>query len=119
MLIAGRVGESVTIECTSVRPNEAVNNVLRVYRPEQDAFEGFENSAEATGRLERVNSGSLTTYSFGPLRDSDNGTILICTSSGESSGNATIIVSCKLLCCLLYTSPSPRDATLSRMPSSA
>ena len=23
------------------------------------------------------------------------------------------------LCCLLYTSPSPRDATLSRMPSSA
>ena len=22
-------------------------------------------------------------------------------------------------CCLLYTSPSPRDATLSRMPSSA
>ena len=25
----------------------------------------------------------------------------------------------KALCCLLYTSPSPRDATLSRMPSSA
>ena len=25
----------------------------------------------------------------------------------------------ELLCCLLYTSPSPRDATLSRMPSSA
>ena len=25
----------------------------------------------------------------------------------------------KLNCCLLYTSPSPRDATLSRMPSSA
>ena len=24
-----------------------------------------------------------------------------------------------VLCCLLYTSPSPRDATLSRMPSSA
>ena len=25
----------------------------------------------------------------------------------------------KNICCLLYTSPSPRDATLSRMPSSA
>ena len=25
----------------------------------------------------------------------------------------------EILCCLLYTSPSPRDATLSRMPSSA
>ena len=24
-----------------------------------------------------------------------------------------------IICCLLYTSPSPRDATLSRMPSSA
>ena len=26
---------------------------------------------------------------------------------------------CPHICCLLYTSPSPRDATLSRMPSSA
>ena len=26
---------------------------------------------------------------------------------------------CVCVCCLLYTSPSPRDATLSRMPSSA
>ena len=25
----------------------------------------------------------------------------------------------RIKCCLLYTSPSPRDATLSRMPSSA
>ena len=25
----------------------------------------------------------------------------------------------RIYCCLLYTSPSPRDATLSRMPSSA
>ena len=25
----------------------------------------------------------------------------------------------RFICCLLYTSPSPRDATLSRMPSSA
>ena len=28
-------------------------------------------------------------------------------------------VQCRLTTCLLYTSPSPRDATLSRMPSSA
>ena len=28
-------------------------------------------------------------------------------------------VSFEVTCCLLYTSPSPRDATLSRMPSSA
>ena len=31
----------------------------------------------------------------------------------------TAIVNAMILICLLYTSPSPRDATLSRMPSSA
>ena len=31
----------------------------------------------------------------------------------------TMIERTYLQCCLLYTSPSPRDATLSRMPSSA
>ena len=30
-----------------------------------------------------------------------------------------LFFSCDLRTCLLYTSPSPRDATLSRMPSSA
>ena len=35
----------------------------------------------------------------------------------EVSGGAETIA--KSLICLLYTSPSPRDATLSRMPSSA
>ena len=33
--------------------------------------------------------------------------------------NGKVIGLCKLNRCLLYTSPSPRDATLSRMPSSA
>ena len=46
--------------------------------------------------------------------------------TGQFSGNyrPSIIVSTSgsargTTCCLLYTSPSPRDATLSRMPSSA
>ena len=30
-----------------------------------------------------------------------------------------VLVTAVLMLCLLYTSPSPRDATLSRMPSSA
>ena len=38
--------------------------------------------------------------------------IVICGPSG--SGKSTLI-----RCCLLYTSPSPRDRTRSRMPSSA
>ena len=35
-------------------------------------------------------------------------------AGGPSPGPST-----RCACCLLYTSPSPRDATLSRMPSSA
>ena len=38
---------------------------------------------------------------------------------GEGAGNAWQVVSSRSTCCLLYTSPSPRDGLLSRMPSSA
>ena len=41
--------------------------------------------------------------------------LIIVTLLNEMTG----IVSIDHQCCLLYTSPSPRDATLSRMPSSA
>ena len=42
-------------------------------------------------------------------------------SSPDCEYNLAIIEGCETapVCCLLYTSPSPRDATLSRMPSSA
>ena len=43
--------------------------------------------------------------------------IVVCGPSG--SGKSTMIRCINRLDCLLYTSPSPRDATLSRMPSSA
>ena len=36
-----------------------------------------------------------------------------------TGGNVNVPVIDEGECCLLYTSPSPRDATLSRMPSSA
>ena len=38
---------------------------------------------------------------------------------GAESFDVTFSVTCTDCVCLLYTSPSPRDATLSRMPSSA
>ena len=45
------------------------------------------------------------------LELNDNGTVLLkIGTQSNGQGHAT---------CLLYTSPSPRDATLSRMPSSA
>ena len=39
--------------------------------------------------------------------------------SGETPESSDLAAKPNLLDCLLYTSPSPRDATLSRMPSSA
>ena len=47
------------------------------------------------------------------LRDWD------CPSDGISGNQKIIDVGGEPYICLLYTSPSPRDATLSRMPSSA
>ena len=41
------------------------------------------------------------------------------SSSRSRAGIANLGVAGLLIACLLYTSPSPRDATLSRMPSSA
>ena len=40
----------------------------------------------------------------------------------KGSGNGAVLLAgivARFIPCLLYTSPSPRDATLSRMPSSA
>ena len=65
---------------------------------------------------------------FGMLADFDaKGRLFIAASSGKNIGGKAMSEKpeCKILmledmnACLLYTSPSPRDATLSRMPSSA
>ena len=68
------------------------------------------------------------------LNQSDKFKHLICIASGKGGvGKSTTAVNLALalaankqvglldadIYCLLYTSPSPRDATLSRMPSSA
>ena len=53
-------------------------------------------------RNEGVNEALDTDHHGHPLREADKDTVLKYRES-----------------CLLYTSPSPRDATLSRMPSSA
>ena len=91
-LIAGQISENVIINCTSPRPNEAENNYLQVYIPATNQFHSFEHSDP---RLVRSDAGSVTTYTFGPLKSSDNGTILICSSIGLNSANATIVVTCK------------------------
>ena len=51
---------------------------------------------------------------MGPVEKYEPGGI-----AGQTDYRVVATCSPKISCCLLYTSPSPRDATLSRMPSSA
>ena len=51
------------------------------------------------------------------IKRNDISTVLGCWDEGIGLDKDTC--GCHYISCLLYTSPSPRDATLSRMPSSA
>ena len=72
---------------------------------------------------------SYITYNFEPnwlFLDLQNGTIpsgssqdIIATFDGSGMLGGEYFADINVATCLLYTSPSPRDATLSRMPSSA
>ena len=76
--------------------------------------------------LDDADNGTLTlntdgTFSFAPdagFTGNDEFTYQVCDDGTPiACDSATVYVT--VLSCLLYTSPSPRDATLSRMPSSA
>ena len=70
---------------------------------------------EESVKISRYGNAPLAASSFSPqpaLTPSQvDSTIRAADNGSEVSGN--------LISCLLYTSPRPRDATLSRMPSSA
>ena len=51
--------------------------------------------------------------------DLNSGTYSFAAGSGDSAGDFDIRNSVSIVGCLLYTSPSPRDLSTSRMPSSA
>ena len=53
------------------------------------------------------------------LKVHENEIILICGNSGSGKTTLLEIISGLINPCLLYTSPSPRDISGSRMPSSA
>ena len=73
--------------------------------PITDTYTG-DLSASKTPQRRTLDSASIVKLSVGPM---DNNVYIV---TSRATGEQLII-------CLLYTSPSPRDATLSRMPSSA
>ena len=67
-------------------------------------------------RMQRKFGDSLEQYSYFTIGENELTTLLFTDDQIDSNSIYTYKVS---LCCLLYTSPSPRDRTRSRMPSSA
>ena len=62
-------------------------------------------------------SGCLVNRPFGTTKDGTTAQVFTLTSASGVAVDVSSYGAC--ITCLLYTSPSPRDATLSRMPSSA
>ena len=66
--------------------------------------------------LDDFHADHITPYSLGGKTELSNGQALCRSCNLKKSASLKIDVS---NCCLLYTSPSPRDKRQSRMPSSA
>ena len=95
--IEGEVGDAISLACRSQIVAES--NSLQMYRPDKDIFVAFRSTTEAAGRLVRTDEpdpGVFSNYTFGPLRSTDSGIILRCSSGGATSANLTIVVTCKL-----------------------
>ena len=111
--------EAIQESAAPVAPEEAVS-------PEDIAPEDFDPAAEPVVIPQEENTTGTRTSSVRPAAEDDHDVagITIEPPVFDLSLDARIdekieIESLQIGDCLLYTSPSPRDATLSRMPSSA
>ena len=76
------------------------------------------HEASAADKAARRGDGAPLDVIGAPMGALSVGLVVAVLLKGSAWGWTSIAV-LSLLACLLYTSPSPRDATLSRMPSSA
>ena len=96
---------------------EEANN--QQFKPLRPSFEEFERAEPSNGSIYSTSSSGLFSSD---RRAKKVGDILSVTLSETFSSNKAVTNSsakADLIGCLLYTSPSPRDRSLSRMPSSA
>ena len=84
------------------------------------------NTDEYCGKLLFFNEGKRCSWHYHKVKDEtfylQSGRILLYYGDSDDLAEARDVIlepGDKFHICLLYTSPSPRDATLSRMPSSA
>ena len=97
-------------------PDPTTNSrAVPIYQTSSYVFDNAEHGANLFGLKE---FGNIYTRLMNPTTDVfekrmaalEGGMAALATSSGQAA---------QFLACLLYTSPSPRDTDLSRMPSSA
>ena len=87
---------------------------------EKGAFTGADE--RRVGRFEQADGGTLFLDEIGDMQLETQTRLLRVLSNGEFyrvGGREPIKVDVRIITCLLYTSPSPRDLSTSRMPSSA
>ena len=119
-------GDCLNVGCV---PSKGVISAARVAATVRDAaefginVEGYKvDFAAAMQRMRRLRADM--SHHDSPARFTDLGVDVFLgsgkfVSDGKIEVAGTTLNYKKALICLLYTSPSPRDATLSRMPSSA
>ena len=127
------ISQACTVTVTGAGPATITCPVVSIVCDEAPTFvPGPATFSGACGNIGSVN-GTITTpfngctsgsigVTYSGTDNCDNAISQACTVTVTGAGPATItcpVVSIVCDDCLLYTSPSPRDATLSRMPSSA
>ena len=80
-------------------------------------FKVYKKEVEVAGKKISLETGKIARQADGAIIATCGETVVLATVVGAKKVNPDMDYF--PLSCLLYTSPSPRDATLSRMPSSA
>ena len=91
--LQGQVGDNVVFECTSFLVNDTDNTLVEFRTASETGFSVLDNINNP--RLNRSDSGSITTYTYGPLTPEDNNAVFRCQSSSRPTAGATISVVCK------------------------
>ena len=110
-----RKGRFVTVNCAAI-PKELME--ADIFGFEKGAFTGAVKSS--TGKFEQAQKGTLFLDEIGDMpADLQTKLLRVLENSVISKVGSNSEIKLDVRICLLYTSPSPRDGLLSRMPSSA
>ena len=93
-------------------------HTVKVWPAASNTGEDFSVSVESNIRI-TVLKVPVFKLKFKSTEQWKNGTLQNISATTQQNDETTTVSATKNESCLLYTSPSPRDATLSRMPSSA